>query len=197
MRENFNPVMLVVQAKLMLTHFALVANRTVSSELTVFCLLDEPAGLSVLEICGEVRNRAGVIPELKSLLCQLLERGVREGTAVRPQDVQMHDLAEEHVGPLAHQQEVPGLQLKVLRTLGLVKMLPVVLVADGQLLEGVLGAGAVVVELEEDGRAGLAEQKVRPPGVLSHLGHNRLVISPTLPDISIYPNFQQQIGLIY
>ena len=76
-------------------------------------------------------------------------------------------------------------------------MLSKILVPDGELLEGVLGAGAVVVELEEDGRAGLAEQKVRPPGVLSHLGQNSLVISPTLPDISIYPTFLHQIGLIY
>ena len=50
MGENFDSLVLVVQPQLMLAHFALVANRTVASKLTVIRLFNQPAGLSVLEI---------------------------------------------------------------------------------------------------------------------------------------------------
>ena len=51
-------------------------------------------------------------------------------------------------------------------------MLSEVLVADGHLLQGVLGPGPVVVELEEDGSPGLGQQVVRASRVLAHLENN-------------------------
>ena len=61
------------------------------------------------------------------------------------------------------------IKLEILGALGLLEVLSEVLMANGHLLQGILGPGPVVVELEEDGSPGLGQQVVRASRVLAHL----------------------------
>ena len=125
--------------------------------------------LSVLDLGGQVRDVHRVLSHHQSLCRQLLQRQIGKGAVFRPQHMDLDHLAILDLRPLAHQLKPPRIQLQILRALRFFEVLSEVLVADGHLLQGVLGPGPVVVELEEDGSPGLGQQVVRASRVLAHL----------------------------
>ena len=53
------------------------------------------------------------------------------------------------------------IKLEILGALGLLEVLSEVLMANGHLLQGILGPGPVVVDLKEDGSPWLCQQVIR------------------------------------
>ena len=169
MWEHRNPLVQIIQCELVFAHLAFVTDGTVAPKLPILSLLQEPAALSVLDLGGQVRDVHRVLSHLQSLCRQLLQRQIGKGAVFRPQHMDLDHLAILDLRPLAHQLKPPRIQLQILRALRFFEVLSEVLVADGHLLQGVLGPGPVVVELEEDGSPGLGQQVVRASRVLAHL----------------------------
>ena len=64
-------------------------------------------------------------------------------------------------------------------------MLPVVLVAQGEVPQGGFRNSSIVILLEKNRSAGLVQNLVRPPGVLTHLGGKHCKIC----DLMFYLSF--------
>ena len=91
------------------------------------------------------------------------------------------------IGPLAHQLKPPWIKLEILGALGLLEVLSEVLMANGHLLQGILGPGPVVVELKEDGSPWLCQQVIRAFRVLADLeddiGNSQVVTILDSPEV--------------
>ena len=161
MREHLDPLVEIVQCELVFAHLALVPDGTVAPELAILCLLQKPAALSVVDVGGEVRDVHRVLSHLQAFGRQFFQRPIRKGAVVGPEHMDLDHLPILDIGPLAHQLKPPWIKLEILGALGLLEVLSEVLMANGHLLQGILGPGPVVVELKEDGSPWLCQQVIR------------------------------------